>query len=136
MQVFLIVAFFPIKSNLMMGKFVKVKVTYETFCIGHTNTKKSCTYLLLFRSSPSELIFWICILHIFNKFIGEHPCRSIISEKLLWRSLFSMSTSEGLLLMSFHFLYSFRSCTFELLSITENIVIDLFKQTDYRCWTL
>ena len=35
--------FFHVKLNLMMEKFVKVKVTHETFCICHKNTKKSCT---------------------------------------------------------------------------------------------
>ena len=37
-----------------------------------------------FRSSHSEVFCWEGVLKIYSKFIGEHPCRSAISIKLLW----------------------------------------------------
>ena len=35
-----------------------------------------------FRSSPPEVFLGKGVLKIFNKFTGEHPCRSVISIKL------------------------------------------------------
>ena len=37
-------------------------------------------------SSPPEVFLGKGVLKICSKFIGEHPCRSVISVKLLWRA--------------------------------------------------
>ena len=37
----------------------------------------------MYRSSPSEVFLGKGVLKIYSKFTGEHPCRSVISIKLL-----------------------------------------------------
>ena len=48
----------------------------------HANWKKRIVNTLA-RSSHPELFFRKNVLEICNKFTGEHPCRSVISKKLL-----------------------------------------------------
>ena len=70
------------------------------------------------KSRTSEIFLGKSVLRIYNKFIGEHPCQSMISKKLLWNFIevalrhgcspviflhifitpFYKNTSEGLLL--------------------------------------
>ena len=40
------------------------------------------------RSSPPEVFLLKGVLKTCNKFIGEHPCRSVISTELLIATLF------------------------------------------------
>ena len=53
--------------------------------------------LSLLRSSRPEVFLRKGVLKIY-KFTGEHPCRSVISIKLLFRALFLRNTSRWLLL--------------------------------------
>ena len=76
------------------------------------------SYIIQYRSSPSEVFLGKCVLKICSKFTGEHPCRSVISIKLqsnfieikrwdwfspvnllhIFRTIFYKNTSGGLLL--------------------------------------
>ena len=49
------------------------------------------------RSSPPEAFLEKGVLKLYSKFTGEHPCRSVISIKLLFKP-FSKNTSGRLLL--------------------------------------
>ena len=53
----------------------------------------------LFGSSQPEVFLEKAVLKICSKFTGEHPCRSVISIKLLCRAPFIKSTSGWLLLI-------------------------------------
>ena len=51
-----------------------------------------------FRSSHPGVFFEKGVLEICSKFTGKHPCRSVISIKLLCRTPFTKNTSRWLLL--------------------------------------
>ena len=79
----------------------------------------------LSRSSPSEVFLGKGGLQLYSKFIGEHPCRNVISIKLLcnfieitlrhecspvnllriFRTPFSKNTYGGMLLSIIDFIY-------------------------------
>ena len=47
--------------------------------------------MCIIRSSPPEMFLGKGVLKICSKFTGEHPCRSVISIKLLKQSHFNSS---------------------------------------------
>ena len=72
------------------------------------------------KNSHREVLLRKDVLKICSKFTGEHPCRSVISIKLLWnlspvnlmhifRTPFLKNTSGWLLLWSLIFLVGFQS---------------------------
>ena len=49
---------------------------------------------LILRSSPSEVFFRKGVLKLCSKFTGEHPCRNVISLKLL-RNVIEITLQHG-----------------------------------------
>ena len=72
------------------------------------------------RSSRSEVLLRKGVLKTCNKFTGEHPCRSVISIKLLWVAAFVHRSSE----YSFTSIYS---CTFNYFNCATNRIKAILK---------
>ena len=75
--------------------------------------------LILCRSSPPEVFLGKGVLKICSKFTGEHPCRSLISIKLLCKK----KTFRGLLLFYAPWKHYFRRC--KLVKLARNGLIFL-----------
>ena len=81
------VSFFFSKSEILFilstFLFSAVRVLFETSTLSSLLYFSDYEYLPMFRSSHPDVFLWKCFLKIYSKFIGEHPCRSATSIKLL-----------------------------------------------------
>ena len=81
------VSFFFSKSEILFilstFLFSAVRVLFETSTLSSLLYISDYEDLPMFRSSHPDVFLGKCVLKIYSKFIGEHPCRSATSIKLL-----------------------------------------------------
>ena len=92
-------------QNLVMELYAKIINGFQVLTIFAEDSvldvwqgSKYVSVLYLSRSSPPEVFLGNGVLKIWSKFIGECPCRSAISIKLLCSTPFPKNSSGGLLL--------------------------------------
>ena len=83
----------------------------QSFSLAKAKNKQNITRRII-RGNPTEVFLRESILKICNKFTGEHPCRSLISIKLLY-NLIETHFGKSILLKNLNISNFFRTTFYE-----------------------